>query len=94
MEALFTPSQVARLLPNVNGRPVHRTTVWRWIKAGLLPTTRFGGRNLVSLDAVLAFLARTQQGEGGSETVTATDRAAIEAAAAREHLRKEYGYPL
>lgn len=58
-EKIITFGRAAELLPQVNGKRVHSTSVWRWARKGLrgvrLDCLRIGGRFVTSMEAVERF---------------------------------------
>lgn len=61
-EQLLSIPQAARALPKRdNGRHVHPSTVWRWIRRGVrgarLETIRIGGSTYTSVEALQRFAA-------------------------------------
>jgi hypothetical protein len=58
-EEIITFGRAAQLLPSVNGKPVHSTSVWRWGRKGVrglrLECLRIGGRFVTSMEAVERF---------------------------------------
>ncbi|MFT7464314.1 MAG: hypothetical protein ACI9EF_002667 [Pseudohongiellaceae bacterium] len=70
----FVPlSEVADLLPRHRGRPIHISTVYRWVQQGVhgvrLSTARIGGRLYTSREALHQFMAQLSgdDGPGGSK---------------------------
>jgi hypothetical protein len=58
-EKIITFGRAAELLPPVNGKRFHSTSVWRWARKGLrgvrLDCLRIGGRFVTSMEAVERF---------------------------------------
>lgn len=58
-EQIISFGEAARLIPQVNGKSVHSTSVWRWARKGLrgvrLDCLRIGGRFCTSMEAVERF---------------------------------------
>jgi hypothetical protein len=58
-EQLLTLGQAARLLPTVNGKRIHTSTIWRWCSKGLhgcrLEHVRYGKRLFTSPEALRRF---------------------------------------
>lgn len=58
-EQILTFSEAAKVLPKVNGRHTHASTIWRWARKGVrgvhLEVRRFGGRFVTSVEALDRF---------------------------------------
>ena len=61
-EHICTFAQATRVLPEVNGRRPHPSTIWRWARKGVfgikLETRRIGGRFVTSREALERFARR------------------------------------
>jgi predicted DNA-binding transcriptional regulator AlpA len=60
-EPLLTTSQAIRLIANLTGCNVSRSTVWRWHLTGRLPATRIGGRLFAAETSIRAMLERDKR---------------------------------
>jgi hypothetical protein len=82
----FTPSQVPKLLPLVNGKRVSERSVWRWMNAGLLDYARVGRRRWITTEMVQDFCRRTGRPQPQPSKVELATR--LEAA--REEYRRKW----
>ena len=61
-ETLLSLSEAASVLPKVNGRRPHVSTLWRWVRRGcrgvFLEHLRFGHRVVTSREALSRFAQR------------------------------------
>jgi len=58
-EQILTFTEAAKILPKINGRRPHPSTLWRWARRGInglyLETRRVGGRFVTSAEALERF---------------------------------------
>lgn len=58
-ETVLTFTEAAKLLPKLNGKRPHASSVWRWARKGVqgvrLETRRIGGRFVTSVEALERF---------------------------------------
>lgn len=80
-ECVVTFSEAAKVLPRVNGRRPHASTIWRWARKGVqgvkLETRRLGGRFVTSVEALERFskaLADVDLPDRAPKTAPATNR--------------------
>jgi predicted DNA-binding transcriptional regulator AlpA len=90
-EPLLTTSQAIRLIANLTGCRVSRSTIWRWYFSGRLPATRVGGRLFASERQVREMLAQDsamQRPTTAARGIAAANRLAMPGRTARqpEHL--------
>ena len=61
-ETVLTFSEAAKVLPRLNGKRLHASTIWRWARKGLsgvkLETRRVGARFVTSAEALDRFAKR------------------------------------
>ena len=58
-EKVVSFTEAAKLLPEINGRRIHPSALWRWARKGVkgvrLETRRLGGRFVTSMEAIERF---------------------------------------
>jgi len=64
---LLSIAEVTKLLPRINGRRLHVSTVWRWCRKGIkgirLDHNRLGCAIFISQDALNSFFAELAQAD-------------------------------
>ena len=75
-EQLLTLSEAARALPRLRGdRKVHVSTLYRWIKRGVLDAVKIGRTLVTSREALQRFAERTTTGAAAvAPQATGSDR--------------------
>ena len=95
-ETLLTPATTANMLPTRRrGRPVHISTIHRWMHCGIrgvrLESIRIGGALHTSVEALQRFADRLSAGDGDSTTSISTARQRERAGQAAERQLAEMG---
>lgn len=101
-ETVGSFTEIANLLPRLNGKRIHCASLWRWARRGIqghkLETRRLGGRFCTSLEAVDRFCKalaeielepRPRGTQVECQPVTPKRRTPKQRAAAIERARKE-----
>jgi len=75
-EQILTFSEAAKVLPAVNGKRPHCSTLWRWARRGVqgvrLETRRIGGRFVTSAEALERFTKTLAEIPLGARPSTST----------------------
>ena len=66
-EKVYSLSQSAKIVPSLDGKPIHTSTLWRWCKKGLkgvrLEYIRIGTRICTSKEALSRFFVALAEKE-------------------------------
>ena len=71
-ESVFSLSQAAKVLPSIDGRRPHPSTIWRWCTRGIrgvhLEHVRVGGRVCTSADALNRFVNKLAEADSQEQS--------------------------
>ena len=91
-EKIMSFTEAAEALPEINGKPVHSSAVWRWARKGIkgirLETLRLGGRFVTSMEALDRFNKALAAVDGGENCVAGEYQAHLELEVLRTQQRK------
>jgi hypothetical protein len=91
-EKIVSFTEAAEALPEINGKAVHPSAVWRWARKGIkgikLETLRLGGRFITSMEALDRFSKALAAVDAGKNCVAGEYQAHLELDVLRTQLRK------
>jgi hypothetical protein len=91
-EKIVSFTEAAEALPEINGKAVHPSAIWRWARKGIkgirLETLRLGGRFLTSMEALDRFGKALAAVDAGENPIASEYQAHLELEVLRTQLQK------
>ena len=91
-EKIVSFTEAAEALPEINGKPVHPSAIWRWARIGIkvirLETLRLGVRFLTSMEALDRFAKALAAVDAGENPIASEYQAHLELEVLRTQLQK------